>query len=322
MLSQALCQRGDIPQASSFPSFSLQVVTPQDGYSFPHQAECDRVMVVPWSPDARLQTPPPGLAPGACTGCPDLSRVMQVVREQIVRVLAMKPLTLDQLKVKLYNLSYSEILRLRHSERVNQDDFHSAPIIELRERIQPEILELIKQQRLNRLCEGSCFRKLAHRRRQEKFWFCRLSLNHKVLHYGDLDESPQGEVPFEMLTDKIPVCDIKSVVTGKDCPHMKEKSALKQNKDVLELAFSILYDPDEALNFVAPSKYEYCIWMDGLSVLMGKEMCSDLTRSDLDTLISMEMKLRLLDLENISIPEAPPPIPKEPSSYNFTYNYG
>lgn len=36
----------------------------------------------------------------------------------------------------------------------------------------------------------------------EKFWFCRLSLNHKVLHYGDLDESPQGEVPFEMLTDK------------------------------------------------------------------------------------------------------------------------
>ncbi|GAA6078516.1 engulfment and cell motility protein 2 isoform X1, partial [Tachysurus ichikawai] len=101
---------------------------------------------------------------------------------------------------------------------------------ELRERIQPEILELIKQQRLNRLCEGSCFRKLAHRRRQEKIWFCRLSLNHKVLHYGDLDESPQGEVPFEMLTDKIPVCDIKSVVTGKDCPHMKEKSALKQNK--------------------------------------------------------------------------------------------
>ncbi|KAM9443726.1 engulfment and cell motility protein 2 isoform 1-T1 [Clarias gariepinus] len=252
----------------------------------------------------------------------DFNKVMQVVREQIVRVLAMKPLTLDQLKVKLYSLSYSEILRLRHSERVNQDDFHSAPIIELRERIQPEILELIKQQRLNRLCEGSCFRKLAHRRRQEKFWFCRLSLNHKVLHYGDLDESPQGEVPFEMLTDKIPVCDIKSVVTGKDCPHMKEKSALKQNKDVLELAFSILYDPDEALNFVAPSKYEYCIWMDGLSVLMGKEMCSDLTRSDLDTLISMEMKLRLLDLENISIPEAPPPIPKEPSSYNFTYNYG
>uniref|UniRef100_A0AAR2L9D1 ELMO domain-containing protein n=1 Tax=Pygocentrus nattereri TaxID=42514 RepID=A0AAR2L9D1_PYGNA len=252
----------------------------------------------------------------------DFNKVMQVVREQITRALAMKPSSLEQLKSKLRSLSYSEILRLRQSERMSQDDFQSAPIIELRERIQPEILELIKQQRLNRLCEGSCFRKLGNRRRQEKFWFCRLSLNHKVLHYGDLDESPQGEVPFELLTDKIPVSDIKSVVTGKDCPHMKEKSALKQNKEVLELAFSILYDPDEALNFVAPSKYEYCIWTDGLCALLGREMGSDLTRSDLDTLISMEMKLRLLDLENITIPEAPPPVPKEPSTYNFTYNYG
>ncbi|RXM99399.1 Engulfment and cell motility protein 2 [Acipenser ruthenus] len=241
----------------------------------------------------------------------------KVVREQITRALGMKPNSLDQFKVKLRGLSYSEILRLRQSERMSQDDFQSPPIIELRERIQPEILELIKQQRFNRLCEGSCFRKIGNRRRQEKFWFCRLSLNHKVLHYGDLEEPPQGEVPFESLTDKIPVADIKSVVTGKDCPHMKEKSALKQNKEVLELAFSILHDPDEALNFVATNKYEYCIWTDGLSALIGREMGSELTRSDLDTLLSMEMKLRLLDLENIQIPEAPPPIPKEPSSYNF-----
>ncbi|XP_051528239.1 engulfment and cell motility protein 2 isoform X3 [Myxocyprinus asiaticus] len=252
----------------------------------------------------------------------DFNKVMTVVREQITRALAMKPSSLEQLRVKLRNLSYSEVLRLRQSERMSQDDFQSPPIIELRDRIQPEIVELIKQQRLNRLCEGSCFRKLANRRRQEKFWFCRLSLNHKVLHYGDLDESPQGEVPFELLTDKISVSDIKAVLTGKDCPHMKEKSALKQNKEVLELAFSILYDPDEALNFVAPNKYEYCIWMDGLSALLGKELGSDLTRSDLNTLMSMEMKLRLLDLENITIPEAPPPVPKEPSTYNFTYNYG
>uniref|UniRef100_A0A3B3TTR9 Engulfment and cell motility 2 n=1 Tax=Poecilia latipinna TaxID=48699 RepID=A0A3B3TTR9_9TELE len=251
----------------------------------------------------------------------DFNKVMQVVREQITRALAMKPSSIDQLKNKLRGLSYSEILRLRQSERMSQDDFQSPPIIELRERIQPEILELIKQQRLNRLCEGSCFRKLGNRRRQEKFWFCRLSLNHKVLHYGDLEESPQGEVPFELLSDKIPVSDIKSVLTGKDCPHMKEKSALKQNKEVLELAFSVLYDPDETLNFVAPNKYEYCIWTDGLCALLGREMGSDLTRSDLDTLISMEMKLRLLDLENITIPEAPPPVPKEPSSYNFSYNY-
>ncbi|KAM9296325.1 engulfment and cell motility protein 2 [Gastrophryne carolinensis] len=252
----------------------------------------------------------------------DFNKVMQVVREQITRALPSKPNSLELLKNKLRSLSYTEILRLRQSERMSQDDFQSPPIVELREKIQPEILELIKQQRLNRLCEGSSFRKIGNRRRQERFWFCRLALNHKVLHYGDLEENAQGEVPYESLQEKIPVADIKAVLTGKDCPHMKEKSALKQNKEVLELAFSILYDPDETLNFIAPNKYEYCIWIDGVNALLGREMSSELTRSDMDTLLSMEMKLRLLDLENIQIPEVPPPIPKEPSSYDFVYHYG
>uniref|UniRef100_A0AAR2JS13 ELMO domain-containing protein n=1 Tax=Pygocentrus nattereri TaxID=42514 RepID=A0AAR2JS13_PYGNA len=250
----------------------------------------------------------------------DFNKVMQVVREQITRALTVKPNSLDQFKSRLQNLSYTEILKIRQSERMNQEDFQSRPILELREKIQPEIMELIKQQRLNRLCEGTCFRKISSRRRQDKFWYCRLSPNHKVLHYGDLEESPQGEVPHDSLQDKLPVADIKAVVTGKDCPHMKEKGALKQNKEVLELAFSILYESDEYLNFIAPDKHEYCMWTDGLNALLGKEMTSEFTRSDLDTLLNMEMKLRLLDLENIQIPEAPPPIPKEPSNYDFVYD--
>ncbi|XP_032073497.1 engulfment and cell motility protein 2 isoform X2 [Thamnophis elegans] len=216
----------------------------------------------------------------------DFHKVMQVVREQITRALPAKPPSLDQFKGRLRNLAYSEVLRLRQSERMSQDDIQSPPIVELREKIQPEILELIKQQRLNRLCEGSSFRKVGNRRRQ------------------------------------VPVADIKAILTGKECPHMKEKGALKQNKEALELAFSILYDPDEALNFIAPNKYEFCIWVDGLNALLGKEMASELTKSDLETLLSMEMKLRLLDLENVQIPEEPPPVPKEPSSYDFAYHYG
>uniref|UniRef100_A0A8C2J0A6 Engulfment and cell motility protein 1-like n=2 Tax=Cyprinidae TaxID=7953 RepID=A0A8C2J0A6_CYPCA len=286
----------------------------------------------------------------------DFNKVMQVVKEQITRALTIKPNSLDQFKSRLQNLSYTEILKLRQSERMNQEDFQSRPILELREKIQPAILELIKQQRLNRLCEGTCFRKISSRRRQDKFWYCRLSPNHKVLHYGDLEESPQGEVPHDSLQDKrekslnsdhsvvaslykdgietatpclinfsllpvtVPVADIKAVVTGKDCPHMKEKGALKQNKELLELAFSVLYESDEYLNFIAPDKHEYCVWTDGLNALLGKEMTSEFTRSDMDTLLNMEMKLRLLDLENIQIPEVPPPIPKEPSNYDFVYD--
>ncbi|XP_043920973.1 engulfment and cell motility protein 1 isoform X1 [Protopterus annectens] len=250
----------------------------------------------------------------------DFNKVMQVVREQIMRALNAKPNSLDQFKSKLQNLSYTEILKIRQSERMNQEDFRSPPVLELKDKITPEIMELIKQQRLNRLIEGTCFRKISNRRRQDKLWYCRLSPNHKVLHYGDLEECPQGEVPHDSLQEKLPVADIKAIVTGKDCPHMKEKGAHKQNKEVLDLAFSILYDPEESLNFIAPDKHEYCIWTDGLNALLGKDMSSEQTRTDLDTLLSMEMKLRLLDLENIQIPEVPPPIPKEPSNYDFVYD--
>uniref|UniRef100_A0A8B9L2C9 Engulfment and cell motility 1 (ced-12 homolog, C. elegans) n=1 Tax=Astyanax mexicanus TaxID=7994 RepID=A0A8B9L2C9_ASTMX len=96
----------------------------------------------------------------------DFNKVMQVVREQITRALTAKPNSLDQFKSRLQNLSYTEILKIRQSERMNQEDFQSRPILELREKIQPEIMELIKQQRLNRLCEGTCFRKISSRRRQ------------------------------------------------------------------------------------------------------------------------------------------------------------
>uniref|UniRef100_A0A8C7PKG3 ELMO domain-containing protein n=1 Tax=Oncorhynchus mykiss TaxID=8022 RepID=A0A8C7PKG3_ONCMY len=250
----------------------------------------------------------------------DFNKVMQVVREQIMRALTQKPNSLDQLKSRLQNLSYTEILKIRQSERMNQEDFQSRPILELREKIQPEIMELIKQQRLNRLCDGTCFRKISSRRRQDKFWYCRLSPNHKVLHYGDLEESPQGEVPHDSLQEKLPVADMKAVVTGKDCPHMKEKGSLKQNKVSVSTLFSLSVCLCMYTYLSSPVSPQYCVWTDGLNALLGKEMTSDFTKSDMDTLLSMEMKLRLLDLENIQIPEAPPPIPKEPSNYDFVYD--
>uniref|UniRef100_A0A8C1IS56 Engulfment and cell motility protein 3-like n=1 Tax=Cyprinus carpio TaxID=7962 RepID=A0A8C1IS56_CYPCA len=191
---------------------------------------------------------------------------------------------------------------------------------ELKERLKPELLELIRQQRLNRLCHGTLFRKISSRRRQDKLWYCRLSPNHKVLHYGDVEE--QTETPsIEALQEKIPVADIKNVVTGKDCPHMKENKG-KQTKEVLDLAFSITYDVEEySLNFIASSRTDFCLWTDGLSVLLGKEMSSESMHSELEILLSMEIKLRLLDLENVPIPDTAPPIPKPPSNFNFCYDF-
>uniref|UniRef100_H2MLQ8 Engulfment and cell motility 3 n=1 Tax=Oryzias latipes TaxID=8090 RepID=H2MLQ8_ORYLA len=249
----------------------------------------------------------------------DFDKVMQVVREQITRTLANKPTSLEFFKNKVNALNYSEILKLRQTERLHQEETLAPPVLELKERLKPELLELIRQQRLNRLCQGTMFRKISSRRRQDKLWFCRLSPNHKMLHYGDVDEDAENP-PIETLQEKIPVADIKGLLIGKDCPHMKENKG-KQNK-VLDLAFTIIYDVEEySLNFIAPSRTDFCLWTDGLSVLLGREMSSEAMRSELEILLSMEIKLRLLDLENIPIPDSAPVVPKPPSNYNFCYDF-
>lgn len=77
----------------------------------------------PWASSGPIQAHSPLMAHSPRT------QVMQVVREQITRALPSKPNSLDQFKSKLRSLSYSEILRLRQSERMSQDDFQSPPIV-------------------------------------------------------------------------------------------------------------------------------------------------------------------------------------------------
>uniref|UniRef100_A0A671UVU5 Engulfment and cell motility 3 n=1 Tax=Sparus aurata TaxID=8175 RepID=A0A671UVU5_SPAAU len=241
----------------------------------------------------------------------DFDKVMQVVREQITRTLSSKPTSLELFKNKVNALNYSEILKLRQTERLHQEETLAPPVLELKERLKPELLELIRQQRLNRLCQGTMFRKISSRRRQDKLWYCRLSPNHKMLHYGDVEEDTENP-PIETLQEKIPVADIKGLLTGKDCPHMKENKG-KQNKvnDTLRVS-KIPFITDVSL---------FCLWTDGLSVLLGREMSSESMRSELEILLSMEIKLRLLDLENVPIPECAPVVPKPPSNYNFCYDF-
>ncbi|CAK6436679.1 unnamed protein product [Pipistrellus nathusii] len=252
----------------------------------------------------------------------DFDKVMQVVREQLARTLALKPSSLELFRTKVNALTYAEVLRLRQTERLHQEGTLAPPILELREKLKPELMGLIRQQRLLRLCEGTLFRKISSRRRQDKLWFCCLSPNHKVLQYGDVEDGANPPAP-ESLPEQLPVADLRALLTGKDCPHVREKGSVKQNKDLYELAFSVSYDHGEEeayLNFIAPSKKEFYLWTDGLSTLLGSPMGSEQTRLDLEQLLTMETKLRLLELENVPIPEQPPPIPPPPTNFNFCYD--
>nr|CAD7194337.1 unnamed protein product [Timema douglasi] len=280
----------------------------------------------------------------------DFVKVFSVVREQITRALATQPTGLDKFRAKLQLLTYSEITNLWQQERTSREEWesHARPIVELKEQITPEIMELIQQQRLGFLVEGTRFTKYSMRgqRIKDKFWYVRLSPNHKVFHYGDCDEK---SVPtLEELPNKLAVVDIKTLVTGKECPHMKDvRSEIHRytlytfqyyllaqecqtygplvasmgRKTTHQLAFSLTLDSVEvtSLDFVAPDEQVFDYWTDGINALLGNKMTSKETENDLETLLSMDIKLRLLDAEGVDIPQDPPPIPADPPNYDFCY---
>ncbi|KAJ8982396.1 hypothetical protein NQ317_012434, partial [Molorchus minor] len=269
----------------------------------------------------------------------DFTKVASVGREQIVRALDTAPASLDQLKTKLQSLTYSEITQLWQQERNTREEWesHAKPVVELREQITPEILGLIKQQRLAFLVEATImlhvcppikFSQFLKKRNQvykilaswaakkkDRFWYMRLSPNHKVLHYGDCDE--KSAPSHEELPSKLAVSDIQALSIGRDCPHMKGRKASHQ------LAFSLSLKDGSALqslDCIAPDELASAYWTDGIESLLGQKMPSKETEKDLDTLLSMEIKLRLLDAEGVTIPQDPPPIPPDPPHYHFCYD--
>nr|SVE74057.1 EOG090X02BW [Daphnia barbata] len=247
----------------------------------------------------------------------DFAKVFSVVREQITRVLVGRPATQEIFKERIAALTYAEITDLWQQERTSREKWESRsrPIMELRQQIEPEILELIQQQRLGFLTEGTRFSKYTNRGRvKDKFWYVRLSPNHRVLHYGDCDEK---SVPaLDELTDKLPVVEIRTLVTGKDCPHMKD---LKGKKTTSQYPFSLMLDSNDvgSLDFVAPDQQTFDYWVDGINALLGNKMTSKEAMADLEFLLSMNTKLRLLDVEGLDLPEEPPVIPREPTNYDF-----
>ena len=97
---------------------------------------------------------------------------------------------------------------------------------------------------------------------------------------------------------------------------MKES---KSKKSTFQLAFSLLTDGEEqqSLNFVAPDERTFDFWVDGLNSLLGNRMSSKEVDADLELLLAMEIKLKLLETEGYEIPDVPPEIPPPCPNYDF-----
>ncbi|KAB7502601.1 Engulfment and cell motility protein 1 [Armadillidium nasatum] len=246
----------------------------------------------------------------------DFSKVVSVIRVQINRTMNEFPPTLDRFHENINKLNYSKVAKIWQDELLyhEEKEMQAPPILELTKRIKEEMIELVQQQRLNFLVEGTRFQVKSRSSKEKKYQYqyWRLSPNHKFLHYGNCAETTTPSV--DELPNKIAISDIKDLVTGKDCPHKKEKKYM--------FPFSLLLEDNHSHDFYAPDEKTYHFWQDGINALLRRTMTSEAAKQDMDILVNMELKLRLLDTEGVHIPQSPPPIPPPPPNYNFSYQSG
>lgn len=157
--------------------------------------------------------------------------------------------------------------------------------------LETDVEQLIKEQRQLRLLEGARFIKYGVKggKVKDKYWYCKVPPNYKTFHYGEVDDV-KAEKTVEELPNKFNISDIKKILTGKECPHMKDGHFKKTTQD---LAITIVYESEseEILNLVALEYRAFNCWTDGLNSLLGRPMVSDAYRIDLKILKTVQAKI-------------------------------
>lgn len=245
----------------------------------------------------------------------DFQKVLDVVKEQIESSLNHRPKTFDMFRSSLK--SYSEISRRWQSDAKSREAWaRSAPVQQLRNHLTPEIQDIIRQQRQNFLVEGTKFHRYKRSGEQEKqrYRYVKLHNNHKTLYVGDWNHDKLTPT-IEDLEPKLQIVDIKDIVTGVECPHVKEFRN-KEKNEYKDLAFSLIAE-NGTLDCVAPDEMTFNYWVDGVNTLLRRDMNSNDYEKEKKMLLDMEIKLRLLDLEGIDLPEEAPEVPSPPQDFNF-----
>lgn len=186
----------------------------------------------------------------------DFDRIVNNVSDQIIHSIK-TPFTNLQNFAK--NLNDIDVVALRELRRQSQRNLKgkSESLNFLRDNIvTPEMVELLKKQRIKFLKEGSMLEIFIKGvRSQHKMWFTVLSNDNKEIWYKNGPESPNKD---DMK--KISVQDITQLLIESDCPHYRDIRG--------GFPFSIGYDSklingQECLNFVAPDENTFNYWTDG-----------------------------------------------------------
>jgi len=256
----------------------------------------------------------------------DLSKVMDVTHDQInksLQTLANRPPPCTMKEFEECLPPYDEVLKewkTRVADKNNYAEIKKMTVIkELIEALAPDVYNLIRDQRLNCLKQGEKFHGTIHEggSKSSKPIFCKLTQNHKTL----LWTSDTAEFDNDRLSNRIPVSDIKHPIQGSNDRIVINYSISGGQPNTMELS---LKSTDSHKTF------QY--WLDGLRCLVenrqeeitGYQQFISKERSkefmaDFESWMELKVKLKLMPLNGVEIPEEPPEVPPLPQNLEELY---
>ncbi|OHE98877.1 ELMO/CED-12 family protein [Colletotrichum orchidophilum] len=273
----------------------------------------------------------------------DFEKVAELVRILIEQVVGQASRTKDVLEVEEDLLEY-DCTRLRELQmellELSFEDQWGQHLYQVREELRQEALQFVKEQRIRCLLQGSWFSKPLPRRdtnpREENIkrrlytprpWrFAKLSHNRRYLHYADFEVQTAQDPGLDILTEKVDLSTISSVVSNVSASNEEGRSAtssstLKNNvtvKSTTKITIFSYANPAEAANggdakeqailTLNPVTHSLASeWLDGLLMLLNQAPITAETNKLVNLVSDFGLKIRLLNVRIEAAYTGPPP---------------
>ncbi|KAG5885732.1 hypothetical protein JTB14_000654 [Gonioctena quinquepunctata] len=220
-------------------------------------------------------------------------------------VLNRRPMNVKKLTDEMKEVKFDVVLEQWQKEKEEELQYilnNNDSIKELREEYIIINESYVLENRKNVLKNGQYFPKVTEKKTSGTM-FVQLSKNERELLLSDVadDKTKPGN-----NTDRVKIADITHIATGLNCKH----SNLCKSPS---LAFSVLINfTEKQLHFIAEDERMACYWTDAFYILIGNSKRSEYYKNELEELVEMDLRLKIMELQNVSIPKNPPAIPPVP----------
>ncbi|KAK2030835.1 ELMO/CED-12 family protein [Colletotrichum zoysiae] len=262
----------------------------------------------------------------------DFEKVAELVRILIEQVVGQASRTKDVLEVEEELLEY-DCTRLRELQmellELSFEDQWGQHLYQVRDELRQEALQFVKEQRIRCLLQGSWFSKPMPRRDTNpqsepqkrrlytpRPWrFAKLSHNRRYLHYADFETQSAQDPGLDVLTEKVDLTTISSVVSNVSAPNEETRSATSSStlknhatvKSTTKITIFSYVDPveaakggdakEQAVLTLYPVTHSLASeWLDGLLMLLNQAPITAETNKLVNLVSDFGLKIRLLNV--------------------------